>query len=335
MSECREFVHRHGDRILSNDIQPQMLKPLPPATPAVLNPPASPAFPYQFYENVATFAFKPENADLDPRNAWWLMDAAFLSYSPPETVTLTFGKAPLSATVKCFSGPSSTQCYVSSTNQWIVLVFRGTQVDDFWSSVIDWSVDARILPVPDSHGDLVHAGFLSAIREVWPDIVAYIAGLQSAAARPLWVTGHSLGAAVATIACNLLCTDHADKLGLRGLYTYGSPRVGDRRFGRRITVPTWRFRNNTDVVTHVPLGLVFRHVGRLQFIDAGGVLHRDVPASQELLLQFGATHLSAGEAHSLAELLQLSGPKMPVPGFLADHAPINYAIRVWNSGEVV
>lgn len=312
-----------------------MPKALPPATTAALNPPASPAFPYQFYENVATFPFRQANVDLDLRNAWWLMDAAFLSYSTTGTVEHTFRIAPLSATVKCFSGSSSTQCFVSSTNDWIILAFRGTQVDDFWSSVIDWSVDARILPVPDSHGDLVHAGFLGAIREVWADVVAYIAGLQSTNARPLWVTGHSLGAALATIAANLLCADHPDRLGLRGLYTYGSPPVGDRRFGHRITVPTWRFRNNTDIVTHLPLGLVFRHVGRLQFIDNGGFLHRDVAAAQELLLQLGAAHLSSSEAHSLVGLLQLSGLSMPVPGFLADHAPINYAIRVWNCGEAI
>ena len=63
-----------------------MPKPLPPATPAALNPPPSAAFPYEFFENVTRVPFRPRDADLNLQNAWWLMDAAFLSYSAPATI---------------------------------------------------------------------------------------------------------------------------------------------------------------------------------------------------------------------------------------------------------
>jgi len=63
-----------------------MPKPLPPAMPAALNPPPSAAFPYEFFENVARVPFRPRDADLNLQNAWWLMDAAFLSYSAPATI---------------------------------------------------------------------------------------------------------------------------------------------------------------------------------------------------------------------------------------------------------
>ena len=128
------------------------------------------------------------------------------------------------------------------------------------------------------------------------------------------MTGHSLGAALATVAANLLCADQPGGLGIRGLYTYGSPRVGDNGFGRRITVPVYRFRNNTDLVTHVPLGLVFHHVGRLQFIDSGGSIHSDVGPVDELLLNAGALQLSADQAHNLAALMRRGRTGRSAPG---------------------
>jgi len=314
-----------------------MQKPLPPTTIDALNPPAK---HYAFFEDAAANPFQPNDTALNLRNAWWLMDAALLAYSPAAIVQTTFADAGPGATVTSFDGHPSTQAYVASTDDWILLAFRGTQVDDFWASVIDWGVDAQFFPVFDGHFNLVHTGFLAAIREVWSDIVAHVAGLQQQKARPFWITGHSLGAALATLAANL-CSDEQNQLGLKGLYTYGSPRVGDAPFGRRIPCKVRRFRNNSDLVTHVPLGLVFRHVGELEYVDAAGHLHAGVGGSEKLFLEAMTVHLSPGEAHTMSRLMKMSAGGAPLPGFLADHAPINYAIRIWNcydaavSAEVV
>jgi triacylglycerol lipase len=83
------------------------------------------------------------------------------------------------------------------------LAFRGTQVDCFWPSVIDFAVDAQFLPVRDTHGHWLHDGSLAALREVWADVAGHISAEQKRAARPLWIVGHSLGAALATVAANL------------------------------------------------------------------------------------------------------------------------------------
>ncbi|HKE84621.1 MAG TPA: lipase family protein [Vicinamibacterales bacterium] len=306
-----------------------MPKRLPPQTTHPLNPPASAAFPYVFFEHVAEHPFQPGNPAFNLCNAWWLMDAAFLSYSNEATIRREYQKIN-GADVHFVAGKRSTQCYVASTDDWIVLAFRGTQVDDFWQSVLDWTIDARFVPVLDSHGDWVHAGFKSAIEQVWPDVSGRVRTLQATRRRPLWICGHSLGAALATIAANL-CADDAT-LGFTGLYTFGSPRVGDRSFGREIRpANVFRFQNDSDLVTHVPLGLVFHHVGALQFIDGGGHLHANVDRARQLLLRAGA--LSASDAHSISGILQQNGHDLPLPGFLADHAPINYAILIWNCYE--
>ena len=306
-----------------------MPKPLPPTTIDALNPPAK---NYTFFEDVAAHPFQPRDGALNLRNAWWLMDAALLAYSPPATVEATFAASMPGAVVTPFTGQPSTQAYVASTGDWIVLAFRGTQVDDFWSTVVDWGVDAQLYPVLDSHCNLVHAGFLAASREMWSDIAAYVADLQQKQSRPFWITGHSLGAALATLAANL-CSDAPSQLGLKGLYTYGSPRVGDEAFGRRIPITARRFRNNSDLVTHVPLGLVFRHVGELEFIDAAGYAHLAMGGTDKLFIEAMTIRLAAGEAHTMSRILKMSGGGTPLPGFIADHAPINYAIRTWNCYE--
>jgi hypothetical protein len=306
-----------------------MPKPLPPAIAAALNPPPSPAHPYCFFEHVAQHPFLPTNTGVSLRNAWWLMDAAFLSYCRPADVHRILDET-VQATVTSFSGKLTTQCFVATTDDWIVLAFRGTQVDDFSASIIDWSVDAQFLPLRDSHGDLVHGGFLSAIDEVWHEVSSHVEALQRTRPRPFWMTGHSLGAALATIAANR--SADRPELGLVGLQTFGSPRVGDRRFGQRINVPVHRFRHNDDLVTQLPLGFVYRHVGSLHFIDSNGFFRPNRTRTEELMFNMSSVNPSPARAHRIGAQLRAE-PLAAVPGLVADHAPINYAVRLWNCYE--
>jgi hypothetical protein len=118
------------------------------------------------------------------------------------------------------------------------------------------------------------------------------------------------------------------------VYTFGSPRVGDEAFRDRMRVPVFRFRNDSDIVPHLPLGLLFRHVGSLQFIDGAGHLHRNLTAAREVMLDPGAHLLSAKDAMTLRGVMRSEGDvDLPLPGFLADHAPINYSVLLWNCYE--
>ena len=306
-----------------------MQKPLPRQTTRALNPPANVLEPYAFFESVSEHPLQPADTALNLRNAWWMADAALLAYSKEADVRKAFDDAGMMADIVDFKGVHSTQAYVIAMPDAIVVTFRGTQVDDFLSSVLDFAVDAHFLPKPNSHGHLVHAGFLAALSEVWTRVAAHLKAEQAKRPRPLWLTGHSLGAALATLAADL-CTDDP-AFGLRGVYTFGSPRVGDRNLAANIRVPVFRFRNDSDLVPHLPLGLLFRHVGELQFMDAAGHFHRNLPRSMETTLDPGARSISAKEAITMrTQIHSAGGPDLPVPGFLADHAPINYSILVWN-----
>jgi hypothetical protein len=51
----------------------------------------------------------------------------------------------------------------------------------------------------------------------------------------------------------------------------------------------------------------------------------------EMMLDPGAHLISSNEALTMqAQLRGGSGFELPVAGFLADHAPINYSILAWN-----
>ncbi|KAK3684981.1 Alpha/Beta hydrolase protein [Podospora appendiculata] len=117
---------------------------------------------------------------------------------------------------------------VDDTAGLIVVSFRGSV------SVRNWITDAVFTQIACDlvPGCLVHAGFFAAWSEVKPAVVA---GLKSAvAANPSYkivTTGHSLGAGLATIA-----TAYLRKSGYAiDIYTYGSPRIGNRQFADFVT----------------------------------------------------------------------------------------------------
>jgi triacylglycerol lipase len=66
--------------------------------------------------------------------------------------------------------------------------------------------------------------------------------------KPLLITGHSLGGALATIATKRL----KHKAGIAACYTFGSPRVGDEEWIANIKTPIYRLVNAADCVTMLP-----------------------------------------------------------------------------------
>jgi alpha-beta hydrolase superfamily lysophospholipase len=120
---------------------------------------------------------------------------------------------------------------------------------------------------------------------------------------PLFLTGHSLGGALATLA--------ASRWPARACYTFGAPRVGDGAFARTLRAPLYRVVNGQDVVPRVPPASDL-----LGFADAGE-LH-----------QLGAAAASDEVTpRDLAERLDERRWFDPAP-FLADHAPASYVARL-------
>ena len=99
------------------------------------------------------------------------------------------------------------------TAEAFVLGFRGTlpldlsSLDGFVTSALDWMNDAQCAFVdPPYAGGRVHGGFAESLDAVWGGLLPAIRARNPK--KPIWITGHSKGGAVATLAA-------AQKLGSR------------------------------------------------------------------------------------------------------------------------
>jgi len=119
-----------------------------------------------------------------------------------------------------------------------VLAFRGTEKD---FGDIRTDLDARFYEVG---GVKTHNGFQKAFEQVEPIVRRAVSSLHGYS---LYVTGHSLGGALALVATRTLNADN-----IAACYTYGSPKVGNEEFGAAIKPPIYRVVNAADAVPRVP-----------------------------------------------------------------------------------
>ena len=102
---------------------------------------------------------------------------------------------------------------------------------------------------------LVHAGFAEALDKVWKDLEPFVDEcVKLHKIKQVIFTGHSLGGALAVVAA-------ARSKYIGEVYTYGQPRVGNRKYSKQVKSKVYRFVNNNDVVPRVPPPLVFGHQG--------------------------------------------------------------------------
>jgi len=164
-------------------------------------------------------------------------------------------------------GTQAFACRKSNAND-IFIVFRGTepnQMKDILADVKAWRKPAR-------EKGLIHFGFAQAIDKVYDNIVHWINEQKLDGERNITCTGHSLGAALATIM--------ASRLDANELYTFGSPRIGNRAFVKEMNndgIKHYRFVNNNDIVTKVPFPIRFVHHGELVYINHFGNIRKMSP----------------------------------------------------------
>jgi hypothetical protein len=135
-----------------------------------------------------------------------------------------------------------------------VVAFRGTDVKDGSNLLFDADLELESW----AGRGRVHKGFATALSQVQKELLASLDSLQGC--RVLY-TGHSLGAAMATLLAGLKKPDT--------LFTFGSPRVGDAEFVASLQgITNFRFQDCCDLVTHVPPEeLGYRHLGQPHYID--------------------------------------------------------------------
>lgn len=212
----------------------------------------------------------------DPRNARTLAVAADIAYYAEPEGTAAFKSEFGMDALLIHAG--NTQVYVASNDDHIVAAFRGTETPTSLEGIKDWlltdAMNLLILPEGDIGTDFAaagvgtrwHQGFIVALNEVWAPFVAAVEARRKKSDRPLWLTGHSLGGALALLAGWRLKRKF---IPVHQIYTYGAPMVGnveaaakiDAEFGKKI----YRYVNDQDPIPRLPtMSLLANQYGHCQ-----------------------------------------------------------------------
>jgi hypothetical protein len=173
---------------------------------------------------------------------------------------------------------------VGETAAEIIVAYRGTEPFDSLDHermVLDWLTDleAPLVTAPNVPGS-VHKGFSHDCDELWSWVLAQVQALSTS--KPLYVTGHSKGGALANIA--------AVKFVAAGLTpfvcTFEGARAGDQAFADgydQAVLHSTRYEYQDDIVPHLPPDL--------GFLSA----FRNLPVINQILSTFIGTYVPVGD----------------------------------------
>ncbi len=231
----------------------------------------------------------------DPVVAHVLATIAGYAYSDAETVAMIAARLGLIDNRCAMVAQSVDAMFICSTafvvqsrcGRVAILAYRGTEPDNF----INWLTDADVNPemVPWRFGaeptvHAVHGGFYRNVRAtryaIGEKLHLAIQGRpivdddrpepDIAKLEALYVTGHSLGAAMAAMFGVMMESNPAYaevRSRMRAVYTYGQPMIGDPAFAagcsRLIGKKTFRFIHAHDMVAALPpkISGPFAHFG--------------------------------------------------------------------------
>ena len=224
-------------------------------------------------------------------NAVALGNLALLAYSPVGDVQEYLADEKRGFDVSTFTPlrQADTQGFVVRRQEGLFICFRGTEP----TKMVDWLSDVNFHRVDfcESHGvkpglirGLVHGGFAAALNVVRIGMLSAVASLAPKPDERIWITGHSLGGALAVLAAAVLKFEAGRDIA--GLYTYGQPRVGDNAFcealDAALTGRFFRYVNDQDIVPHaVPIALP----GRLE-LHLTGLAQNPHPSIKASLAAF-------------------------------------------------
>ncbi len=277
------------------------------------------------------YNFEPNTTRWNVGNALALVQASSLAYGAPADVAGGFAAWGFTSVVQV---PVVDDIFavVAANDAAILCAFRGTISES--NGMIDlnnWLSDADAWQTPyqsyfgGPDVGAIHEGFAVALSGIWKDVLAAIAAARTNG-QPLWMTGHSLGGALAYLATAVL--NFTQREPVNGLYTFGQPRLGDVNFCSQCETAFgdthFRFVNNEDIVTRVPPRIMphipveyYGHTGQLVYFDSDGAPHDDEA--------FWNNFLAAVEVDSTNFTGLLTGAP------IEDHFIANYINRVATS----
>ena len=232
---------------------------------------------------VAACFVAPANAQYDPNQAFSALYYSKIAYCDASVISdwscvPCQQYQPSITSQSVFSGDYETQAYTAyntQTNQ-IVVAFRGS------SNIPNWVADLTFAKVayPGCSGCEVHEGFYNAWQGLSSSIINSVQSLATAnPTANFFVTGHSLGAAIALHCAVTIAQTFPRPVTL---YNFGEPRVGNQPFAQfassvLATGQQYRVTHASDPVPHVPpMAFGFLHTPHeLWYNNNGGTNYQD------------------------------------------------------------
>jgi len=153
--------------------------------------------------------------------------------------------------VEYFEGPHTTRCFAAETEDYIIISFRGT------ASLHNLEHDLETALYPGPFNSQVHKGWALALNGVFTCLCDYVKESWGRKYRKIFVTGHSLGAALGNIFMAKWVNDSIGSIeDMMACYNFGSPKVGNsmwaQEFNKIFKQRTFRIVNHNDPVVLVP-----------------------------------------------------------------------------------
>jgi hypothetical protein len=216
-----------------------------------------------------------EDPGHDPANARSLLAASELAYLDEPTGRAAFADR-LGLDARLLS-VGNTQAWVGTSPGHVVVAFRGTESPTSLDGLKDLLLtDAlNLLVVPEGRlghdlaaagvGARFHKGFTTALADIWDPVRTTVEAALEERDRPLWITGHSLGGALALLSAWLF---RRRMVAVHQVHTFGAPMIGNRAacaaFDRELAGKIQRYVNGRDPVPKLPaLSLVANEFGHV------------------------------------------------------------------------
>lgn len=278
-----------------------------------------------FFVQHELIPFEKDDGSFDIKKAWWLSEFSRLIYLDDMKLVREILKENASDFKFAFFDTIGTQAGVFHNDEKIIIVFRGTELDED-EDFADVKSVAKFMLRKHKDGGRVHRGFEDALDCVWEQLDTYIQSIRTNN-HEVWITGHSMGAALATICASRMPSD--------GLYTFGSLRVGTKGFIKTVESKTkwYRVAHARDVATRFPLPIFYRHGGECIFVKLDGTIVHDPSWIKMFMDRLGGTELKI-----LILLIRVAFDR----GYLTklflqyyiNHIHYNYAVHMWNNIEI-
>lgn len=252
-----------------------------------------------------------------------------------------------------------TQAFAVRADNHLFLVFRGTQeLRDFLTDVKIKKRDLYDFQNKEIRRESVHRGFYSALESIWRDdsrsyqratkkpevtIADYLSNMfEQNKELELWLGGHSLGGALATITAAKIAlgkaesTPFKDRLG--GLVTIGCPRVFNRYVSKQLEIALnknriFRIFRTLDPVPAIPfMGLNYRHVNGVRtVVGNSGELVVGAKKSRAILAVVASVIVAIENSIGA----WIPGNKGRLSVWVSDHSSIEYlkAVEGWDEDD--